>query len=363
MELIIDLQDHTGKSHRKGKLKFGNEATVEQLQDQIQSTFQVPVDYQEIFCGEERIDLLDSNPLLSQLNLKRVDALIVKHALLTNWSAYLKQVERIRRLTTSRATSQRKGIAIRGRQQLSPLDDSDFFVAYPTLHTQRRVIDAEINYLVHNSMNGHEVKLVDKPKNLGGVQLGLFVFAKESSSGLTNKYYAKTIGILPKPEFAPYFKDPIDLLELFVYYLLSLIGVDADEVHIVSDTTNGDVYLATKLTCVPKLIMTAESRKQLDLLQGLRCLNDLFVNSGNYGMVERGDDGAKGLVQELKIVDFKVNLKQKPKISKSRQNTFHFESYICKWKLSDNVENAKRAVLDDVAIKDNANVDKEVLEF
>ncbi|KAI6200044.1 hypothetical protein M3Y96_00691700 [Aphelenchoides besseyi] len=394
MELIIDLQDHTGKSHRKVLLKFGDEATVEQLKDQIQSTFQIPVNKQEIFCGEERVDLFGSNSLLSQLNLKRVDALIVKHAQLPNWNAYLEEVERIRRITTSEATSRRKGIAIRAREQLSPLDDSDFFVAYSTFLSQREDIDAEINYLVHNSMkylkrsvdayfaqhfSGHEVKLVDKPKDLGGVQLGLFVFVKESSSGLTNKYYAKKTGNLPKVEFAPTSKQTIDLPELFVYHLLSLFGVGADEVHIVPDTTKSEyVYLATKLiddfcTGSGKTLKTgrnvrAEARndrgitKQLELLQGLLCLNDLFENSGNYGMVERQDDSAKGLVQEPKIVDFKANAKGTPKISKSRQDTSHFESYILKWKLLENVENGKQVVLDNDAIKDNANVDKKEFE-
>ncbi|KAI6194411.1 hypothetical protein M3Y96_01121700 [Aphelenchoides besseyi] len=76
--------------------------------------------------------------------------------------------------------------------------------------------------------------------------------------------------------------------------------------------------------------MTAESRKQLELLQGLLCLDDLFDNSGNHGMLERQNVARK--------------------------------SYIRKWKLLENVQNAERAVLDNVAIKDNANVDKKTLE-
>lgn len=106
--------------------------------------------------------------------------------MLVNWEAYLKQVERIRNLTTSGATSQRKGIAIRGREQLSPLDHSKFFVTYPKLLEKREEIDMEINYLIHNTkkymqraltayfgsrFNGQVVELVEKPKKADGVQV------------------------------------------------------------------------------------------------------------------------------------------------------------------------------------------------
>ncbi|KAI6194505.1 Ubiquitin-like domain-containing protein [Aphelenchoides besseyi] len=127
MELIIDLQDHTGKSHRKVLSKFGDEATVEQLKNQIQSTFQVPVDYQEIFCGEERIDLLDSNSLLSQLNLKRVKELILKHSDIDLWKSYCECAKEFRRAYGEN----KKTFANDALVYSTQLRKTSFFIVYP----------------------------------------------------------------------------------------------------------------------------------------------------------------------------------------------------------------------------------------
>lgn len=54
--------------------------------------------------------------------------------------------------------------------------------------------------------------------------------------------------------------------------------------------------------------LRAEALDQLQLLQGLFCLNDLVENRGNYGTVERQIDGAEGLAQDLKIVNFRVSI-------------------------------------------------------
>ncbi|KAI6194079.1 hypothetical protein M3Y96_01086700 [Aphelenchoides besseyi] len=155
MDLIIDLQDHTGKSHRNRKLKFGDKATVEQLQDQIQSTFQLPVDYQEIFCGEERIDLLDSNSLLSQLNLKRVKGLIVKHSGLPSWKAFLANYD---------LALNRKGdveavdVAL---DYLRPLVKAKFLVTYPAYDETYRQFKAHFSHRMDQTFKYIEIAVRD----------------------------------------------------------------------------------------------------------------------------------------------------------------------------------------------------------
>lgn len=112
-----------------------------------------------------------------------------KHSLLQNWVVYLEQIEKIRKLTTSGATSRRKDIALRGREQLSPLDHSKFFLTYPKLLSKREEIDDELSYLIHNTekymrraiiayfklrFNDKKVSLIKNPKQSVGVQVSIF---------------------------------------------------------------------------------------------------------------------------------------------------------------------------------------------
>lgn len=67
----------------------------------------------------------------------------------------------------------------------------------------------------------------------------------------TAAFYAKTLGSIPGPEEESNFPErpKIDLMEIFVYVLLSLIGLGPDEVHIIPDVTKSElVFIATKLS-------------------------------------------------------------------------------------------------------------------
>ena len=83
-------------------------------------------------------------------------------------------------------TSVKKKIALRNREQLSPLDNSKFFITYPKFVRKRREIDNEINYLVHNTkkymqralnthfsslFNGQLLEFVEKPKQADGIHV------------------------------------------------------------------------------------------------------------------------------------------------------------------------------------------------
>lgn len=60
-------------------------------------------------------------------------------------------------------------------------------------------------------------------------------------------YYAKTLGSVPGPDEESDCPK-IDLMEIYVYFLLKLIGVGPVEVHVIPDITKSDlVFMATKL--------------------------------------------------------------------------------------------------------------------
>lgn len=108
-----------------------------------------------------------------------------------NWSRYLEQIEKISKLTTSGATSRKKEMALRGRELLSPLDSSKFFVVYPCFLSKREEIDSDINFLIHNTkkymrralnsyfsslFEGHQLELVEKSKKADGIQVYKYFF-------------------------------------------------------------------------------------------------------------------------------------------------------------------------------------------
>lgn len=64
-------------------------------------------------------------------------------------------------------------------------------------------------------------------------------------------YYVKTLGNIPAPEEETDIlnRPKIDLMEIFVYFLLKLIGLGSTEVHVVPDVNRSElVFIATKLS-------------------------------------------------------------------------------------------------------------------
>uniref|UniRef100_A0A1I7TFE0 Ubiquitin-like domain-containing protein n=1 Tax=Caenorhabditis tropicalis TaxID=1561998 RepID=A0A1I7TFE0_9PELO len=388
MELFIVLHDHDGTPHKKFRAKFTKETNLDQLNAEIQKTWRIEIKDQQLFLdnGEEIFGLGERS--LQSFGLNNGSTVVVKHVLLTNWRTYLEGVDEIRKLTSSGETSSRKRIAVQGRRQLSPLDDSDFFSIYPNLVKKRREIDNEINFLVHNSAKylkraienyykNYEVEIVQKPKKAAGVQHGFFVRVKNKSNGICKQYYAKTVGAQPKAEFAPGEKLKIDLIELFLYQLLSLIGFGAPEVHILPDSTNSDsVYLSTALSfrmasgyLVDELLenpkaskketfISGEAQNQFNIIAGLLGLVDLLDNKGKYGMVERKtacDEREGGTVDV-------ADLAQGPRIPKSTTTT-SLKDYVERWELRKHIQEAKKLILENEAIRNTDNKNLPQFEF
>ena len=105
----------------------------------------------------------------------------------------------------------------------------------------------------------------------------MFVFIKDASDQVIGSYYAKTIGNLPKAEFTPNEKPIIDLIELFVYQFLKVIGIGAPEVHLIPDGLRSEcIYLATRLSN-----------------------SQLFVRLTNNNLVENFRTASGGTVDEM----------------------------------------------------------------
>lgn len=96
-------------------------------------------------------------------------------------------------MKTSARSFTKQTILVNARKHFSPLEASNFFVAYPELGDQRLEIDEEVNYLIHNTpkylrravtnyfkttFEGHDVKLIDKPTKKQGVQVNASFFSK-----------------------------------------------------------------------------------------------------------------------------------------------------------------------------------------
>uniref|UniRef100_A0A914EJK7 Ubiquitin-like domain-containing protein n=1 Tax=Acrobeloides nanus TaxID=290746 RepID=A0A914EJK7_9BILA len=73
--LIIDLQDHTGSSHKKTSLKLSSETTVEQLKGEIKSLFLIDKQHQELYFKGDQI--LSLNSTLQRIGLKDENTIFV----------------------------------------------------------------------------------------------------------------------------------------------------------------------------------------------------------------------------------------------------------------------------------------------
>ncbi|CAD6197176.1 unnamed protein product, partial [Caenorhabditis auriculariae] len=310
----------------------------------IQDVTQIPVIFQQIkLCGQELPDSL--NPLES---IKDFEEIEVCHTMLVNWRTYIQMISEIKRLTTSGVTAGRREIALKARIQLSPLQSSKFFAVYPSFAIEEMNIGKSVNFLIHNtkkylhrSVSAYfeaaypekTVELKDKSEEFAGIHLGVFVFIDHEPS-----YYAKTLGSIPGPDEESDFPNcpKIDLMEIYVYFLLKLIGVGPVEVHVIPDITKSDlVFMATKLVdgfrtasgisaseiiastsseVIGPVYIDTEMRNQMKILSSLLCLSDLQRNKGNHGVVEQQTtelekkEDKHCSTRELRIIDFRINL-------------------------------------------------------
>lgn len=87
MFIVVTLCDHEDLLHKSAKLVFKAEATIDQLQEEILTSFQVAIHCQEIFDrNNRRIDLLDGP--LQNAGLQNGETLMLKHADLAWWVSY-----------------------------------------------------------------------------------------------------------------------------------------------------------------------------------------------------------------------------------------------------------------------------------
>ncbi|KAE9547334.1 hypothetical protein FO519_009454 [Halicephalobus sp. NKZ332] len=360
----------------------------------IERTTSIPPQFQEItFRGEKLPASL--YPLESINNFEEIE---VKHSMLINWRVYIQMIELIRRMTTSGVTEGRRKIALNARVQLSPLNTSNFFAAYPSLMIEQANIDKNINFLIHNTKKylgrsvlkyfktlypNEKIELKDRAKDCAGVHLGIFVFVDDVAS-----YYAKTLGNIPGPEEEIDFpnRPTIDLMEIFIYILLKLIGLGPAEVHIVPEKNKSElVFIATKLiddfrtasgvsaiqmleNAPPEareiVVIDTEMKRQMKILSSLLCLSDLQRNKGNHGVVERQStdvekkEGKEGPIRELRIIDFGVNMgsiDDDPAIFNSTDDIPFLKTYFEQWDILNNIYKAKEAMENDSALKHNKN--------
>lgn len=109
------------------------------------------------------------------------------------------------------------------------------------------------------------------------------------------------------------------------------------------------------------IIIDEETKKILEILSSLFCLEDLTRNSGNYGIIEKqATEG--GSVQELRIVDFRVKTALNPRISVFEERIPELKSCFEKWDMLSNIEKAKELVEQDDAIKKSENVNRGVFD-
>lgn len=117
-------------------------------------------------------------------------------------------------------------------------------------------------------------------------------------------------------------------------------------------------------------VMCEEVQNQLNIIATLLGLIDLHENKDNYGIVERQPTKEQeeslatvnGPVQELKIVDFRVDLAQGPSTPKTTMKTC-LDFYLDKWRLKENVEKAKHLIMQNEAIRNTSNVNLDMFEL
>uniref|UniRef100_A0A1I7UC23 Ubiquitin-like domain-containing protein n=1 Tax=Caenorhabditis tropicalis TaxID=1561998 RepID=A0A1I7UC23_9PELO len=235
-------------------IKVDPEIHVEELVNLIQTLTRIPPNFQQIEFRGERLPTVE-HPLQT---IKFGEELVVSHNHLIYWKTFLEMIEEIRKMTTSGATSARREIADRAQEQLAILRYSKFFHVYSSLSFEELKISCNLNFLVYNTKKyldrsvlayfealypKRKVELKDKTKNFAGIHLGVFVLVDGVAS-----HYAKTLGDIPGIE-----EDinciMIDSIEIFVYILLKLIGLGAEEVHVIPEVNKDEwVFIATKLS-------------------------------------------------------------------------------------------------------------------
>jgi len=343
MKLVIDLQDRDGKSYNRVQIGLQDQATVDQLKDDVHSTFNIEAKYQQIFHNDRRIDLEFGT--LEETGIKHKDTLILKHSDVQWWPQYHDCVENAITSKDNRIENAKESARL--HEQLMK---SNLFHVYPSFNEFRMKrhhqavawLDGDLNmigeaakdhFLVQHGLKGgapetgFEYRYEPRPKSMGGTRKGIVVYAKLHGEEYPTKYSVKchhfgTTDNTPKGSFP-------DIREIFCYKLLELIKVGPAVQFILPNPLIGNrtsTYICTKwrddfipLSKLNEEDTSVEALVQLCLLRTVLCISDL--HKLNCGQWEEEKTAA--------IVDFMPGINR---IHKNIKNQLFNGEYLIGWK-------------------------------
>ncbi|CAJ0944333.1 unnamed protein product, partial [Mesorhabditis belari] len=303
--------------------------------------------------------------VVQEANLKNGNKIVVKHSLLGYWKAYLAQVGKLKDLSDKFFVAH-----VEFRRVCDEMVDRTGFWL---LHAEKLWFKKAVETYFEAHFSGSKVTCNTPKEATAG---GKLAFLVDVSVGANNQmpasYYAKVmadhrwswLNLMDQPSLAP---KSSDLREIFVYHLLSLIGVGSEKVLVIPDVPrSGYVYLATKIidgfwTDNGKSVAMMrgakdekeptyddESKKAKD--EQIKILTWL-LDLGDLGLRRKSNSGRSGArIEDRRFLEW----------VKPTQSVF--DKHFAKWNLMDNIEKAQKLVMDDEAIKDNVNVDKETFD-
>ncbi|KAI6202492.1 hypothetical protein M3Y96_00954700 [Aphelenchoides besseyi] len=358
MFLILELRDDEEKCHRAVRLEFEAQATIQQLRDKIQFTFQILPEMQQVVdSNNRRIDLLVGT--IESAGIQDNETLIVKHANSDAWTSFNAFFDLAKKYVGKRRDDKAKEYIKLAFEKLTILRMSKFFDSYESFESRFREFNE--NYASYLDTDDDQLKKAaefyfsllfkDDPQNPSiqtvfnskpnsGAQGGLICLVKRSEEILGNYYLKSHLGLSSK---TPSAHQAVDLRELLIYKLLQLLGI-GPVVHFLPNAHMScfGLYIATEevpgfRTARDVRMPTYESYK-LDILREIFYLIDLRSNNNNYGLNEN---------DKLCIVDFQIgNHARSIKRSyfKSNERIELYKTCMRDWRLSDAVKNADEQI-------------------
>ncbi|KAI6188675.1 hypothetical protein M3Y98_00379700 [Aphelenchoides besseyi] len=361
MFLILELRDDEEKCHRAVRLEFEAQATIQQLRDKIQFTFQILPEMQQVVdSNNRRIDLLVGT--IESAGIQDNETLIVKHAHLGIFAHFEYSMDSTKKEVQKKRDHKAKEYIKLAFKQLTILNESDFFSAYTSFHSRFREFNE--NYASYLDTDDDQLKKAaefyfalffkDDPQNplirtvfsskfdLGS-QGGLICSVKRSEEILGNYYLKSHLGLSSK---TPSGHQAVDLRELLIYKLLQLLGI-GPVVHFLPNVHMScfGLYIATEevpgFRRADKVVMPTYESYKLDILREIFYLIDLRSNNSNYGLNK--DD-------KLCIVDFQIgNHARSIKSSlrsylKSNERIELYKTCMRDWRLLDMVQSADEQI-------------------
>ncbi|KAI6201403.1 Ubiquitin-like domain-containing protein [Aphelenchoides besseyi] len=309
MELCVELHDQDGVVHEEFRYKFDNESTLDQLNDEIQSTWNINTKYQQLFLDDGQKLVGRGANSLQSFRLKDCDKVVVKHSMLSHWSALLECETAFQQTNEPEL---KKSIHTRSKGIVKALVDSLFFVTYANFNS--RCTSIEKKFLTHfdrkfeaikdscriyfKKIYGENVKLTFNSRE-DGSRSGCICTVEDQSA--INKFFVKTHhGAGDKSSYTRY---DIDLKELFVYKFLENLKIGA-EIHFIGNEAFSKwiIYIASREIPAFKTLELVELMEE-NVNEYSKCVVQMLVLMlGDHHTANLGVDGAGNPF----IVDFIV---------------------------------------------------------